>query len=110
MTSLQYKYLSFTQGSAELVRAMTGVGAFSNAYHLRTLSEEQSDGNKDQDISYEPILEVILSGLKGTDKRLLLHSKITVAWMSVHSTTIVGAVLSTTEFRGFYVLVITSLP
>ena len=89
---------------------MTGVGEFSNAYHLRTLSEEQCDGNKDQDIAYESIIEGLLSGIKGTDKRLLLHSKITFAWLSVHSTTVIGAVLSTAEFRGFYVLVITSLP
>ena len=36
--SAQYKYLSSHQGSAELVRAVTGGESFSNADHLRTLS------------------------------------------------------------------------
>ena len=38
--SAQEKYLSSQRGSAELVRAVTGGGAFSNTNHLRTLSEK----------------------------------------------------------------------
>ena len=39
--------------------------------------------------------------LKGTYKHLLLHSKSTGAWLSVHSTTVSVTVLSATEFRYF---------
>ena len=37
VTSAQEKYLSSTRGSAELIRAMTGGGVFSNANHFLTL-------------------------------------------------------------------------
>ena len=49
VTSAHWKYLSSLQGSAELVRSMTGGGALFNTDHLRTLSEERRDENKDQD-------------------------------------------------------------
>ena len=39
VTSEKEKYLSSQRGSAELIRAVTGGGAFSNADHLRTLGE-----------------------------------------------------------------------
>ena len=39
LTSAQEKHLRSTRGSTELVRAVTVGGAFSNAGHLRTLSE-----------------------------------------------------------------------
>ena len=96
VTSAQEKYLSSQWGSVELVRAVMGVGAFSNADHLRTLSEEFRDGNKDQDVAYESKLKVLVSDLKVTDKRLLLRAKITCAWMSVTGTTVSGIVLSAT--------------
>ena len=38
--------------TTELVRAVTGGGAISNANHLRTLSEEQRDRNKYRDVAY----------------------------------------------------------
>ena len=80
---------------------MTGGGAFSNANHLRTLIEEQRDGKKDQDATYKSSLKVLVRNLKGTNKRLLLHAKITGACQSVRSTTVSGTVLSATEFRYF---------
>ena len=49
VTSEQEKYLSSTRGSVELVWAVTGGGAFSNAYHLWTLSEEQGNRKKYRD-------------------------------------------------------------
>ena len=58
VTSDQENYLSFTQGSAELTRAVTGGGEFSNADHLRTLSEERRDGKKDRDVSHKSRLGV----------------------------------------------------
>ena len=43
VTSVQDKYLSSTQGSAELILAVAGGGGFCNYDHLRTLSEERHD-------------------------------------------------------------------
>ena len=100
-TLAQEKYLRSTRGSEELVRAMTGGGALSNAGHLRTLSEERRDGKKSRDLAYKSRLKGLVSNLKGTDKRLLLRGKITGAWMSVRVTTVSGTVLSATEFRNF---------
>ena len=57
MESDQEKYLSSMQGSAELVRAVTGGGGFSNVDYLRTLSEDRRDGKKVRDVAYESILK-----------------------------------------------------
>ena len=46
MTSAHEKYLIYQQGRAEPVRYLTGGGAFSNADHLCTLSEERCDRKK----------------------------------------------------------------
>ena len=99
MTSAQEKYLSSLRGSAELVRSMPGGGAFSNADLLRTLSEERRDSKKEWYAMYESKLKGLVRGIKGTDKRLLLRAKIIGAWLSVHSTTVSGTILSATEFR-----------
>ena len=85
-------------------------GAFSNANHLWSLSEERSDRKKAQGTTYESKLKGLVSYLQGTDKCLLLRTKITGAWMSVCGTTVSGTVLSATEFLDFYVLALTSLP
>ena len=110
VTSAKEKYLSSQRGSTEMVWTVTGGGAFSNADHLRTLSEERRDGNKDQDVTQESRLKGAVRYLKGTDKRLILRAKITGAWMSVRGATVSGTVISATVFWVFYVLVITSLP
>ena len=49
VTSAKEKYLISQWGSTELIRSVTGGGAFSNADHLRHLSEERRDGKKDRD-------------------------------------------------------------
>ena len=108
--SSQGKYLSSQRGSKELVRVMTGGGAFSNSDHLWTLSEEVREGKKYRDAAYESKVKDLVSNLKGTDKRLLIRAKSTGAWLSVCGTTVSGTVLSATEFRGFYVHIITFLP
>ena len=87
-----------------------GGGSFSNSDHLRTLSEEQHNGKEERYIVYKSRLKGLVSYLKGTDKRLLLRSKHTCAWLSVRGTTVSGTVISATEFRNFYALAITSLP
>ena len=58
VTSAQENYLRSTQGSVELVRAVTGGGGFSVSYHLQTLSEERRDGKISWDIAYESRLRV----------------------------------------------------
>ena len=80
---------------------MTGGWAFSNAEHLRTLSEERRDGKKDRDVAYKSILKGLVSDLKGTNKHVILRARITGACLSVHSTSFLGTVLSATEFRIF---------
>ena len=109
VTSAKEKYLISQRGSTEMGWTVTGGGSFSNSDHLRTLSEERRDGNKDQDVIQESRLKGLVRYLKGTDKRLILRAKSTGAWMSVHGTSVSGTVLSATEFRDFYVLVIMSL-
>ena len=80
---------------------MAGGGEFSNAYHFRTLSREQPDGKKYLDVAHESRLKGLLSGIKGSDNRLLVRAKITGAWMSVRGTTVSGTVISSTKFRDF---------
>ena len=109
VTAYQEKYLSSTRGSAELIRAVTGGGGLSNTNHLRTLSEERHGVKEARDVAYESRLKGLLSNLQGTGKQLLLRAKSTGAWLIVCGTTVSGSVLSSTEFRDFYGLAITSL-
>ena len=110
VTSAQEKYLSSSQGSTELTRAVTGGGGFSDADHLRTLSEERRDRKEARDVAYESRLKGLVSDVKGFDKQLLLRAKITGTWMSVRGTSVSGTVLFATESWDFYFLAITSLP
>ena len=80
---------------------MTGGGGFSNAKHLRTLSEERRDGKESWDVAYESRLKGLVGNLKVTDKRLLLRARIAGALMSVRVTEVSGTLLSATEFRDF---------
>ena len=79
VTSAQENYLSSQRGSAELIRAVTGGGAFSDADHLRTLSEERRDGKKDREVANKNKLKGLVQYLKGTNRRLILWAKITGA-------------------------------
>ena len=101
VTSAQEKYLIYTRGSTELVRAVTGGGELSNADHLRTLSEERRDGKKDRDVAYESRLKGLVSDIKGTNKRLLLRAKSTGYCLIVRSTAVSGKVMSATYFWDF---------
>ena len=78
-----------------------GRGGFSNANHLRTLSEERHDRKEDQDVAYGSRLKGLVRDLQGTDKRLLLRAKSTGVWLSLRGTTVSGTVLSAMEFRDF---------
>ena len=99
--SAQEKYLSSQRGNVELVHAVIEGGAFSNANHLRTLSEERRDGKKYWDAAYETKLKGLFRNLKGIDKRLILRVKCIGYWPSVRGTIVSGTVLSATEFRYF---------
>ena len=88
LTSAQEEHLRSPRGSAELVQAVTGGGAFSNADHLQTLSKERRDRKKDRGTAYESKLKGLVSDLKGNDKHLLLRAKSTGAWMSVRGNTV----------------------
>ena len=101
VTSAKEKYLSSTRVSAELTRAVTGGGGFSNAKHLRTLSEECRDGKDSRDVAYKSRLNGLVRNIQGTNKCLFLRAKITGAWLSVSGTTVLGTVLSATEFQDF---------
>ena len=98
VTSEHEKYLSSQQGRAELIQAVTGAGALSNADNLRTLWKERRNRKKDRETVYENNLKVLVRNLKGTNMHLVLLTRSTGAWMSVHGTEVSGPVLSATEF------------
>ena len=101
MMSVQDKYIRFQWGSSELIQAVTGGKAFSNADHLRTLGEESHDVKKDWRAAYETKLKGLFRNLKVTDRRLILCAKITDSWLIVRGTTVSGTVLDATEFWDF---------
>ena len=96
VTSAQEKYLSSTRGSIELIQAVAGGGEFSNADHLRTLSEDQRERKESQDVAYKYRLKGLVRYIKDNDKSLLLRAKSTGAWMSIRGTTVSVTVLSAT--------------
>ena len=57
VTSAKEKYLSYHQGSAKLIRDVTGGGAFSSADHLLELGEERRDGQKKWDDANDATLK-----------------------------------------------------
>ena len=65
------------------------------------LGEERRDGKKDWEYAYKTKLKDLVRNLKGTIWRLIIHSKITGAWLSVRDNTVSGTVLSATLFRDF---------
>ena len=96
VTSAQEKYSSSTQGSAKLTRSVMGGGEFSNANHLRTLSEERRDGKEARDVAYKSRLKGLVRYLKATENHPILRAKSTGAWMSIRGTTVSVTVLSAT--------------
>ena len=89
------------RGHAKLIRAMAGVGEFSNANHLHTLGEERREVQKYQEATNETKLKGLVGDLKVTDRRPIPSAKSTGAWLSVRITKVSGTVLSATEFRDF---------
>ena len=65
------------------------------------LGEERRDWQKYQEVTNETKLKGLVQYLKGANRRLLLRSKSTGAWLSVHGTTVSGTVWSATEFSAF---------
>ena len=72
-----------------------------NADHLRTLGEGRCDRKKDREAANETKIKGLVRNLKGTNRCLILRSKSTSAWLSVHGTTVSGTVLYATEFQDF---------
>ena len=95
------KYLSPQRGSAELISAVTGGGSFSNSGHLWTLRGEICDGKKDREAMNKTKLKGLVHYLKGTYRRLILQAKITDACPRIRSSSVLGTVLSATEYRDF---------
>ena len=100
--SANEKYLSSQHTSTHLIQSVMGEGEFSNADHLLALREERCDGQKNQDDVNGAKLKKLVADLDYTDRRPILRSKNTVAWLNVHVTTVTGTVLDSTEFRDFY--------
>ena len=88
--------LGSQQEGVELIQAVMGVGAFSNADQLETLGKERRDGKKYWEAAYETKLQDLVRDLKGTNRRLILRAKSTGAWLSVRGTTVSGTVLYAT--------------
>ena len=101
VTSAKEKYLSSQRGSAELIRAMTGGGEFSNTDHIWTLEEEIHERKNDLAVADKTKLKGLVRDLTGTDMRLILRAKITCVWMSVCGTKVSGTLLSAMEFWDF---------
>ena len=86
VTSDQEKYSSSTQGSVELVQAVTGGGEFSYVNHLRTLIDDRQDGKEAWDVEYGYRLKGFVINIQGTDKSIILRTISTGKWLSVRGT------------------------
>ena len=71
VTSKNEKYLGSHLASAELIRAVTRGGRFSNAYHLLALREERFDGQKTRYDSNDAKIKGLVSNLDTNDRRLI---------------------------------------
>ena len=100
VTSDKGEYLSSQRVSTELIRAVTEGGSFSNADHL--LAGESRDRQKNLDDANKKKLRGLVRYLKGANRRLILRAKNICAWLSSHSTMVLGTVLSATQFWYFY--------
>ena len=78
-----------------------GGGAFSNSGHLLTLRIERRDGQKNQDDVNDANLKGLVRDLDTTDHCLILHTKITSAWMNVRGNMVTGTSLDAMEFCDF---------
>ena len=72
LTSANEKYLSSQQESVEIIRVVTGRGAFYNAYHLLVLREEKLDGKKNQDGANDTKVKFLVGDLIGNYQHLIL--------------------------------------
>ena len=77
--SAKEKYLSYQRGSAKLIWAVTGVGAFSNAGQLLALGEEIHDSQNNRDDAINAKLKYLVPDLRVNDRCLILQAKNTGA-------------------------------
>ena len=73
-------------------------GEFSNANHLLVLREERCNGQKNRGDANDAKLNGLVGDIIGTNRRLILHTKNTGAWMKVQVTMLTGTVFSDMEF------------
>ena len=79
VTSAKDNDLSPHQEIAELIRAVTGVGAFYNCDELLALREERRNRKKNWDETNDATLKGIFGDLIVTNLLLILRAKITCA-------------------------------
>ena len=99
--SANKKCLSSKCASTELIHSVTGEDAFSNADNRLAPREEMCDGPKNwYDVNVTK-LKVLARYLDSTDRYIIICAKSTGACLNARCTTVTGAVLAATEFRGF---------
>ena len=96
VTSKNKKYPSLKRVSTELIRYVTGEGAFSNGNHLLEIREERRDRQKKQDDANDYKLKVLVRGLDVIDRQLILRAKRIGAWMNVRGNKVTGTVFMAT--------------
>ena len=96
VTSVKENYLRSQRSSAELIQDVLRGGAFYHVNYLLKLREEMSDGQKNMDGVNDATLKGLFRDLKGTNRRLILRSKNTGAWLNVRGTTVTGTVFLAT--------------
>ena len=101
------KYTGLLCESYDLIGSVTGERELSNADHLWVVKEERRDGKKYWYDGNDAKLRVTVNDQVDFEKRIFLQAKHTGSWLSVRGTTVTGTVLADTEFRDFYVHIIT---
>ena len=80
-----------------LIRAVTGEGEFSIAYHLLALMEERRDGKIWNDVNGAKLKELKLDNdLAEPDGHLIIRDKNSSYWMTAQVTTVTGTLLVAT--------------
>ena len=79
----------------EWIEAVTGARDFYNTNFILALREERRGKPPCDDVNNSKLKE-IFDDLKGTDQRLILHTKITGACLNVRGNTVTGTVLAAT--------------
>ena len=99
-----------SRASYDLIGAVTDKREFLTAYHIQLVEEKWRDGKKYRDDANDKKLREIVSDQGAFDKFLFPRAKHMGSWLIVWGTTVIGTVLAATQYRNFYVHVITLTP